>query len=89
MRELVYFTDYFIICSGASTQQVDAIASNVEDELIKLGHKPQGREGRHGSLWVLLDFGSVVVHVFEQETRKYYELEKLWLDAPRLKVKAG
>jgi len=84
MRELVYYADYFVICSGTSTQHVDAIAKNVEKELSRLGHKPSGIEGRQSALWVLIDFGDIVVHVFEQETRQYYQLEKLWLDAPRI-----
>jgi len=81
---LVYYTDYFVICTGTSTQHVDAIADNVEKEFARLGHRPAGIEGRGNALWILMDFGDVVVHVFEQETRQYYQLEKLWLDAPRV-----
>jgi ribosome-associated protein len=81
---LVYYADYFVICSGTSTQHVAAIADNVEKVARKAGHVPSGIEGKQASLWVLIDLGDVVVHVFEQETREFYQLEKLWLDAPRV-----
>lgn len=84
MRDLVYYADYFVICSGTSTQHVEAIADNVEKELSLQGSKPFGIEGKGNALWVLIDLGDIVVHVFERETRQYYQLEKLWLDAPRV-----
>ena len=85
LSDLVYYTDYFVICSGTSTQHVSAIADNVEKVARDMGHVPSGIEGKQNSHWVLIDLGDVVVHVFEQETRQFYQLEKLWLDAPRVK----
>jgi ribosome-associated protein len=78
---LTVIADYFVICSGQSTTQVKAIADSVEAELSKAGVRPLGVEGRDYCHWVLLDFGDIIVHVFEHETRQYYSLEKLWLDA--------
>jgi ribosome-associated protein len=89
LRELVSFTEFFVICSGESTQKVKAIVENIEDGLSGLGIKPLGTEGRTYGHWVLIDYDDVVVHVFEGETRGYYELEKLWLDAPSVPVDEG
>lgn len=66
-----------------------AIADHVEEVLRRSGVKPLGAEGRDYAHWVLLDYGDVIVHVFEGETRAYYELEKFWLDAPRIPLGAG
>ncbi|MDA8078889.1 MAG: ribosome silencing factor [Nitrospiraceae bacterium] len=78
---LTIIADYFIICSGESTTQVKAIAESVEHELADNGVRPLGIEGLDYSHWVLLDYGDIIVHVFERETREYYNLEKLWMDA--------
>lgn len=86
MAELVYYTDYFVICSATSTTQVAAVADNVANELARLGRKPSGQEGKSNALWVLLDYGDFIVHVFERETREFYALEKLWLDAQRVEL---
>jgi ribosome-associated protein len=67
---------------------VKAIADNVERQLRELGIKPIGIEGEGHAHWVLIDYGDVVVHIFEDETRRYYELEKFWLDAPRIAINA-
>ena len=82
LRDLANFTDFFVICSAESTLKVKAIAENIEEGMSALRIKPLGVEGRSYGHWLLMDFGDVVVHVFEDETRGYYELEKLWLDAP-------
>ncbi|MEW5745099.1 MAG: ribosome silencing factor [Nitrospirota bacterium] len=87
LKGLTVIADYFIICSGESTTQVKAIADHVQEVLRKEGEKPLGVEGTDYAHWVLLDYGDVIVHVFEAETRAYYELEKFWLDAPRITVK--
>jgi ribosome-associated protein len=79
-------SDYFVICSGESTTQVKAIADNVEGKLKDHGFKPLGIEGLSFARWVLMDYGDVIVHIFEEDTRAYYELEKFWLDAPRILV---
>ena len=83
---LTIMTDYFVICSGESTTQVRTIVDHVEEQLRKAGIKPSGIEGYSNSRWVLMDYGDVIVHVFEEETRQYYEIEKLWIDAPRIEV---
>ena len=78
---LTIIADYFVICSGESTTQVKAIADFIEHELMQQGSRPIGKEGLNYGHWALLDYGDVVIHVFEQETREYYSLEKLWMDA--------
>jgi ribosome-associated protein len=78
---LTVVTDFFVICSGESTTQVRAVSEHIEDELRKAGIKPRGIEGRTFGHWVLLDYGDVIVHVFEKETRVFYDLERLWMDA--------
>lgn len=86
LKDLTILTDYFIICSGDSTTQVRAIVEYIEENLGKAGFKPLSIEGLSYSHWVLMDYGDIIVHVFEEETRHYYELEKLWLDAPMIEV---
>ena len=81
LGELTFIADYFVICSGESTTQVRAIAEFIEQELAPRGIRPLGREGLNFSHWVLLDYGDVIIHIFEKETRAYYGLEKLWMDA--------
>ena len=75
-----------MICSGDSTTQVKAIADHIEDECSKRGLQPLGIEGREYSHWVLIDYGDVVIHVFENETRAFYNLEKLWMDAKTIET---
>ena len=78
--EISDFTEYFLICSGASDRQVQAIAEAVQETLRDDGVRPSGVEGyRHGS-WVLIDYGDFVVHIFDQGIRSYYGLERLWAD---------
>ncbi|MFP3860002.1 MAG: ribosome silencing factor [Bacteroidales bacterium] len=75
-------SDYFIICHGTSTTHVDAIADSVIENIGKeLGEKPVHKEGRENLTWVLLDYENVVVHIFQEEYRKFYNLEDLWADA--------
>jgi len=74
-------TDYFIICHGNSTTQVSAICDSVDDTVRKAGMKPSHIEGQDNSFWVLIDYGSVVVHIFLEEYRNFYNLETLWSDA--------
>lgn len=80
--------DYFVLATGGSDVQVDAIARGVLEEAHAAGQKPLHGEGRGGNRWVLLDFFDVVVHVFQASAREYYALERLWNDAPRLDVTA-
>lgn len=84
MKEITSFTDYFVICSGESTTQVRTIAEYVMEKMREEGIKPIGMEGLSNARWVLEDFNDVILHVFEAGTREFYQLEKLWLDAPRI-----
>lgn len=86
LTELSSFTDYFVICSGMSDRQVQAIADSVQSTLKALGHRIVASEGYAEGRWVLLDFGDVVVHVFLDALREYYDIENLWNEAPRVKV---
>lgn len=79
-------TDAFLLVTGDNERNVLAIASGIEDALIEVGAKPLRREGRSEGRWVLLDFGDLVVHVFHQEDRLFYSLERLWKDAPVIPV---
>jgi ribosome-associated protein len=76
--ELTTMADFFVICSGRSDRQVQALAGAILDELRDDGIRPLGVEGKASSRWVLLDFGSVIAHVFAPEEREYYGLERLW-----------
>jgi ribosome-associated protein len=76
------FTDYFLIMSGSSDRQVQAIAEAVEERLASMRVEPLHVEGRGHGKWVLLDYGDFVVHVFDHERRGFYALERLWSDAP-------
>ena len=81
------FTDYFIICTGYSTPQVQAICTEIEEQLYKqMGRSPEHREGYRAAEWALLDFGSFVVHVFSDQARRYYDLERLWRSAAKLEI---
>jgi len=84
MRPVTPITDFFVICSGNNDRQVAKIQEAVEERLRGLGAKPLRREGERFRRWVLLDYVDLVVHIFLQEDRDYYELERLWKDAPRL-----
>lgn len=87
VAELLVVTDYFVIATGNTDIQVRAIADSVEDKLREsAGVKPIGREGVEEGKWVLLDFGDLVIHVFQPQEREFYRLEKLWADAPRLSL---
>jgi ribosome-associated protein len=79
------FTDYFVICTGYSTPQLQAICNEIEEVLYKqLKRSPQHREGHRSADWALLDFGGFIVHVFGEQARRYYDLERLWRAAPSL-----
>lgn len=78
--------DIFLIATGRNERNVVAIAGEIEDQLIEAGTKPLRREGRAEGRWVLLDFGDLVVHVFHEEDRMYYSLERLWKDCPVIPI---
>ncbi|MBE7022804.1 MAG: ribosome silencing factor [Ruminococcaceae bacterium] len=81
VSELTILADYFIICSAPSTTQVKALADGLEEALEAAGERVLKREGKQGFSWILLDYSDVIVHIFYQETREFYGLEKLWADA--------
>jgi ribosome-associated protein len=86
LRSVASFTEYFLICSGTSSRQVQAISDAIEDELRKNGKRPLHIEGRSSGEWVLLDYGDFIVHVFTGASRKFYDLERLWRDAGRVSL---
>ena len=84
VHELIVITDFFVICTASSNRQVKTVIEGIEDSIRELGEKPTRREGEDEAGWWLLDYVDVVVHVFGEEERAYYDLERLWRDAPRL-----
>ncbi|HAR42586.1 MAG TPA: ribosome silencing factor [Bdellovibrionales bacterium] len=88
LTELSSFTDYFVICSGTSDRQVQAIADSIEYTMSTLGIEVISAEGYSEGRWILMDFGDVVIHIFQEALREYYDLESLWADAPRVKIPA-
>ena len=87
LKNIEHATDYFIVCHGSSNIQVQAIAESIEDEVRKaIGIKPWHREGIQNAEWILLDYVDVVVHVFQENTRGFYQIESLWADAEIKKI---
>jgi len=84
VSERLPLTDAFLLATGTSERQVSAIARAIEDDLFDLGAKPLRREGRADGRWVLIDMGDLVVHVFHEDERQYYQLERLWRDCPTI-----
>lgn len=84
LSALLVVTDIFLLASGTSGRHVKTLVEDAEEALRALDRKPLRREGTDHGKWVLLDYGDVVIHVFDKETRAYYELERLWADAPRI-----
>jgi len=89
MQGVTSYTDYFFICSGRSDRQVQAIAQRIVEVLEEEGVQPLGLEGTSEGKWVLMDYGDVVIHVFLEPVRRFYDLEGLWIDAPRIDVEEG
>ena len=86
--DIISIVESFVIVSGANTRQVKAIVDNIQEHLREqLGVKPRTIEGNDSSTWVLLDYGDCIVHVFLDETREFYDLERLWSDAPQVEWK--
>lgn len=83
-KESSAFTDFFIVCSGANQRQVQAIADEVDERLSKAGFEPNHREGYQLGEWILLDYVHFVVHIFNENARKYYDLERLWKSAKKV-----
>jgi iojap-like ribosome-associated protein len=86
MRKIPSVADYFVVASGSSTTQVRAISDNIVDVLKEKGERVWHTEGAREALWILLDCGDVVAHVFLEETRRFYSLEKLWGGVPKKKL---
>ena len=87
LRKLSSIADVFIICSGRSNRQVSAIAEHIQVDLKKHGITPLSVEGKKEGHWVLLDYGHVIIHIFYEPIRSFYDLEGLWIDAERIETK--
>ena len=79
--EHTVLADYFVICNGSSSTHIKALVDEVDKQLSEAGEPPIRREGLRSDIWVLMDFGSVIVHICTDEARKFYDLERLWSDA--------
>ena len=86
--KITTLAEYFVICTGTSNTQINALCDAVEKELTEKGEEPLHRESYRGGTWVLLDYGCVVVHVFNDEARKFYSLEHLWADGEEVDLSA-
>lgn len=82
LSKLLYFTDYFVICHASNDRQVRSISENIQVRMKEAGVRPLQISGEAEGRWVLLDYGCVVVHVFLEEARRFYDIERLWKDAP-------
>ena len=86
VAELCSYADYILIVSARSDRQVGAVYDSIQTSLKAAGHRPLGSEGQDSGQWALIDFGEVIVHVFHHPTREFYDLESLWVDAPRVDI---
>ncbi len=84
--EKTILADYFVICNGSTSTHIKALVDEVDRKLSEAGEPPIRREGLRSDIWVLMDFGSVIVHVFTDEARKFYDLERLWSDAEEIPI---
>jgi ribosome-associated protein len=89
LKKATSLTDYFLICSGRSDRQVQAIAESIEGKMSEKGARPMGEEGMQEGRWVLMDYDDVVVHIFYDPVRRHYDLEGLWIEAPRIDPPEG
>lgn len=89
IRKVAFITDYFVLASGKNKKQLQAIADEVSQTLKARGLRRLGLEGYGEGAWILVDFGDVVVHLFHEEMRRYYELENLWSDGKKVRWQAG
>lgn len=86
ISQISVLADYFIISNGCNESQVRAMVDNVEEEMFKAGYEVKQREGYGSGGWVLLDFGDIIVHVFDKENRLFYDLERIWRDGKQINV---
>ena len=84
LRGLSSVSEYFVILTGTSNRHVQGVAESIKEAYKAIGEKPLGEEGFREGKWILLDYGEVVVHVFLEPVREYYDIERLWVDAPVL-----
>lgn len=84
--DVTVLADYFVLCTASSTTHVKTLSDAVEHVLTEAGEPPRRREGERASGWVLIDFGCVVVHIFMEEAREFYDLERLWADAQKIDI---
>ena len=84
IREVSVIADYFVIASGSNLNQVQAIVDNVEEQLGRAGFEPKQIEGTRNSNWILMDYGDLIIHVFDEENRLFYDLERIWRDGKEL-----
>ena len=89
VEKLTSITDYFVIASGNSSRQVQAISSHLHKRMREEGFRVYGVEGEQEGHWVLMDYGDVVIHLFYEPSRKFYDLEGLWIEAPRINFEEG
>ena len=86
IQEKASFADYFVLCSGTSERQIETLADEAEDKLAEKGLAVKSIEGKHGSGWILMDFGDIIVIIFTGETREKYSIEKIWGDCKFIEV---
>lgn len=86
ISKISVIADYFIIAGGSNERQVKALSDNVEEKLGKEGIVPRNIEGYHNAKWVLMDYGDVILHIFNQEDRLFYDLEKIWMDGQSVEI---
>ena len=88
IEEISGFTDYFLICSGTNPRQNHAISDEIGGQLALLGYKPNSTEGYESANWILMDYGDFVIHIFSEDSRSFYDLERLWGMAPSISIPA-
>ena len=86
IHEVSVLADYFVIASGSNKNQVQAMVDNVEEMLTKAGYEPKQIEGTRNSSWILMDYGDLIIHVFDEENRLFYDLERIWRDGKVLEM---
>ncbi len=86
IHEVSVLADYFVIASGSNQNQVQAMVDNVEEMLTKAGYEPKQIEGTRNSSWILMDYGDLIIHVFDEENRLFYDLERIWRDGKVLEM---
>ena len=89
ISEISPIADYFIIADGANQNQLQAMCDSVEEELYKAGCQLKQTEGNRNSTWILMDYGTIIIHIFDVESREYFNLERLWGDAPAVRFSAS